>query len=283
MATTATLSVNIADTRLSTEKFPLKDRSLHLSVEIREKEILACLLDKRLNSYIAWVSLPFNTKEANLAEILKDEVLNNSFASVSVVFVANSSLLMPALFFKKEAVNSYLKLQQLDKPDETACYDYIKNLDSYNIYSVKSDLLTKVKAAFPSATFRHHSSIFIEYLLIEHKAMHDEKVFVSVFTKYMDIVVLNGSKLILSNRFYFENSSDFMYYLLWAYEQLKLDSEKTPCEFYGEIDEDKFNLAKKYLKKVKTGGKNEQSSYAAALDKLPAHRYRSLFTQYLCV
>ena len=216
MAVTDTLTLSLPDTRLTTEKFPLKDRSLHLSVEIREKEVLACLLDKRQNRYIAWATYPFNLKDNSLDKLLKEDFFATELAGLSVVFTSNSPILLPAQFFKKELMQDYLKFQQLDKADETACAHYIKNLDSQNVYTVNSELLTRIKTAFPGASFRHHSSIFIEYTLMENKSLHEDKVYVNVFSKYMDVVVLKAGKLILSNRFYYENNSDFMYYLLWV-------------------------------------------------------------------
>jgi hypothetical protein len=270
--------------KLTEEKFPLKDRNLHLSLELRENQLLAALLDKRTNQYIAWASYPVNGKEFSLNTLAEDDLLSSPASGVSVVFTANNSILVPALYFKKEAVTDYLKTQLLDKPDEKANYDYIKNLDSYNLYTVNK-AIDIFRNKYPNAVFRHHSSIFLEYVLIENKNAEQDKVYVSVFTNYMDVVVLQAGKLILSNRYTFENSNDFIYHLLWLYEQLSLNAEKVPCIFYGEIEKssDTFKLATTYIKQVKLGERNEQSSYSIPLNSLSPHKYRSLFTQYLCV
>jgi hypothetical protein len=283
MTATATISPNLTVDRLSDEKFPVKNRSLHLSLELREKGLMASLLDKHLNKYIAWGSFPVNAKEKSLADVIKEDFFASSIVDTSVVFTPNSSILIPSQYFKKELINDYLGFQQLNKLNETPCFDYIKNLDSYNLYTVNNDSLSVMREAYPNASFRHHSSIFIEYLLIENKNMHEDKVYLTIFNKYMDVVVLQAGKLLLSNRFYYENDSDFMYYLLWVYEQLNLDTEKVTCVFYGEIDAEKYASAEKYIKRTKLGTRNEQSGYVGSLDKLPAYKYRSLFTQYLCV
>ena len=269
---------------LTDEKLPLKNRSLHLSLELREEQLLASLLDKQNNQYIAWASFPVKGKESTLEKVLEEPIFNSS-ATVSIAFTLNSSLLVPALYFKKEAAIDYLKQQQLDKANETPSYDYIKNLDSYNLYTVNAKVLATLRDKFPSATVRHHASIFVEYLITENKNSQDDKVCVCVFNTYMDVVVLQGSKLILANRYYYENNSDFMYNLLWLYEQLKLNAEKTQCTFYGEIEKssDIYSLSAKYIKKVKLGEKNEQASYSIPLNTLSPHKYRSLFTQFLCV
>lgn len=285
MATAQTSEKKAVKGMLTDEKFPLSGRSLHLSVEIRAKEVLCCLLDKHSNQYIALNTLGYDGKTSSLEGLLKDNILSTEASGISVVFAQNSSILVPAPFFKKELLNDYLGLQQLDKVNETPCFDHITNLDSYNLYTVHNDLLTLVRKHYPGASFRHASSIFIEYILIENKHHKDSKTFVSVYDSFMDVIILKEGKLTLSNRFYYSNGNDFIYHLLWVYEQLGLDNEKVPCVFYGDIDtsSDTYAIAGKYIKQVSLGGKNEQSRYAPALALLPAHKYRSLFTQYLCV
>jgi hypothetical protein len=270
---------------LSDEKFSLTNKSLHLSAEVREKELLCALLDKHNNSYIAFADIGIDNKSTSIEEALKNDILSTKAASISIAFAPNSSLLVPALFFKKELVNDYLGFQQLDKLNETPCFDFIKNLDSYNLYTVNNDILSTLSRHYPSASFRHTSSIFIEFLLTEHRHSEGSKVFVSVYHGYFDVVVLKAGKLILSNRFYYSNPSDFIYHLLWVYEQLELDNEKVSCVFYGDIESstETFVISGKYIKKVSLGERNKQSTYATALAILPHHKYRSLFTQYLCV
>jgi hypothetical protein len=275
---------NTAKGLISDEKFPLSNRSLHLSVEVRENVLLAALLDKHSNCYIAIDTVSFE-KNLNAADIKNNFLLSSKAADVSVVFTSNSALLIPAPFFKKELVSEYLKLQQLNKENETPCYDYIKSIDSYSAYTVNNNKLELFSNHYPSATLRHHSSIFIEYVLIENKHNDNNPVFITVFDNYMDVIVIKSGKLILYNRFSYSNEADFIYHLLWVYEQLGLDTEKTGCVFYGDMEKDseKYNLAKKYIRNTALGEKNKQSDYSKPLTNLSPHKYRSLFTQYICV
>lgn len=284
MATATVKEPGTVVEKLNGEIFPLKDRNIHLSLELRENLLLAALLDKRSNQYIGWASFPVNTKDFSFNKLTEDQYFSFVPSSVSVMFAANNALLVPALYFKKEAVGDYLKTQSLDKVDEIPAYDYIKNLESYNIYTI-SKAIDAFRNKYPNAEFRHHSSIFLEYILIENKNAKQDKVYVYVFNNYIDIAVLQSGKLVLSNRFVYQNSSDFIYYLLWMYEQLNLNAEQVPCIFYGEIEKPSeiFKLASTYIKQVTLGERNEQASYSIPLSSLSPHKYRSLFTQYLCV
>jgi hypothetical protein len=283
----ATVTIHAPGTvieKLAEEKLSLKNRSIHLSLELRENALLTALLDKHTNQYIGWALFPLSDKEFSFNKIAEDAFFSTSPASISIVFAQNSSLLVPALYFKKDSVKDYLQTQALDKTGETPCNDYIKNLDSYNLYTVNK-ALGIFQDKYPNAVFRHHTSIFLEYILIESKNRAVDSIHVCVFNNYMDVAVLQSGKLILSNRYYYQNSSDFIYNLLWVYEQMGLNAEKVACVFYGEIEKSSeiFKLSSTYIKSVKLGERNEQSTYAIPLNSLSPHKYRSLFTQYLCV
>jgi len=281
--------------RVTLDKASLANKNLHLSIEVRESGLLACLLDKDTNQYLAWSS--YNRSESKswtgkatdikrpIESILHEELLNYKCSDSSVVFTHNSAMLIPLSFFSQESLKGYLKQQNLIKQDETPCSDFIKNNDCYSVYAVNTADYSRLKEKYPQAIFRHHSSVFVEYLLALHKDSNKNEVHVYVFSGYMDVVALQSGKLLLYNRYYFQTPDDFTYFLLWVYEELKLKPDDSSCFFYGEIAESSeiFNLARKYLKNIRIAGKTTRFTFSPMLESLPAHRYYSLFMQYLCI
>jgi hypothetical protein len=274
--------------RFTIDKVSLANKNVHLSIEVRENSIIACLLDKDTNQYLAWSS--YNRKDAkgvkrSLDSILKEEMLNIKCSSSSVVFTEHSAMLIPSSFFSQDSVRDYLKQQNLIKPGETPCSDFIKNNDCYSVYSVDTDEHKLLKERYPQAAFRHHSSVFVEYLLALHKDSTKNEVHVYVFDGYMDVVALQAGKLILYNRYAIQTANDFTYFLLWVYEELKLKPEDSSCFFYGDITEksEMFTLVLKYLKNVRIAEKTSRFTFSSQLDSLPAQAYYSLFMQYLCI
>jgi hypothetical protein len=274
--------------RFALDKASLVNKNLHLSIEVREINLFACLFDKDSNQYLSWAS--YNRRDDKnakkpLDDILKEEMLNYKCSSSSVVFTHNSAMLIPAAFFAPESVNDYLKQQNLIKPGETPCSDFIKNNDCYSVYAVDNHDYNNLKEKYPQATFRHHSSIFVEYLMALHKGSNRNEVHVYIFNGYMDVVALQAGKLLLYNRYHIQTSNDFTYFLLWLYEELKLKPEDSPCFLYGEILEksEMFDMAWRYLKNVRIADKTNRFTFSPMVDSLPAHRYYSLFMQYLCI
>jgi len=279
------------------DKKSLADKDLHLSIEIRERQILACLLNKHTNQYVGWASYSRRDEKLSgmtesavniklpLTTLLKEELLNCRCSGSSIVFVPNSAMLIPAAYFSNELLRDYLKQQNLIKPGERPCYDFIKNNDCYSLYAVDLNDYHLLKEKYPQASFRHHSSIFVEYLLALHKSSDKNQVHVYVFENYMDVVALQAGKLLLYNRYAIQTANDFTYFLLWVYEELKFATENSPCTFYGMITEksEQYALANKYLPHISLAQKTTQLNLARSLDNLPMHDYYSLFMQYLCI
>lgn len=289
MATLKTISADKQEQeRFIPDKASLANKNLHLSIEVREDILLACLLDKDAGQYISWAS--YNRKDAKntnrpLSAILKEEMLNVNCSGSSVVFTQNNAMLIPSAFFSQQLVKDYLKQQNLIKPGETPCSDFIKNNDCYSVYAADTSDYTLLKEKYPHAVFRHHSSVFVEYLLALHKSSVRNEVHVYVFPGYMDVVVLVSGKLILYNRYPIQTPEDFAYFLVCVYEELELTADNTPYFFYGEITEksEMLKLASKYLKNIHLAEKPTRFTFSNSLESLPAHRYYSLFMQYLCI
>lgn len=297
MANVNTIQNSIKEQEIfATDKKSLADKNLHLSVEIREHTILACLLDKDSNEYVGWAAYKRRDEKLSgmtnsavninlpLTTILKEEMLNLRCSGSSIMFVHNSAMLIPAAYFSNDLLKDYLKQQNLIKPGERPCADFIKNNDCYSIYAVDLNDYHLLKEKYPHAAFRHHSSIFVEYLLALHKTSDKTQVHVYVFENYMDVVALQAGKLLLYNRYAIQTANDFTYFLLWVYEELKFAPD-SPCTFYGVITEksEQYELAKKYLPHISLAQKTPHFTFAHALESLPIHDYYSLFMQYLCI
>ncbi len=287
MADTKILSSNVQD-KFSGDKASMSGKNLHLAIEVREDSLYACFLDKDANQYLAMACfsrIADKEKKHPLETILKEDILNFKCSSSSVAFTHNSAMLIPSVFFSSDSVKDYLKQQNLIKQNETPCSDFIKNNDCHSLYAVNSTDYSHLKAKYPHAIFRHHSSVFVEYLLALHKGSTQSEVHVYVFHGYMDVVALQLGKLLLYNRYYFQTPDEFTYFLIWVYEELKLNPADSPCSLYGEIEEKSqmLELTRKYLTNIRLAEKPARFAFLPMLAAIPGHRYYSLLMQYQCI
>lgn len=288
MTIESTIKARTSVEKFSSHSLPVKKGNHHLTLEWQDTHLLAALLDKGVNEYITLLIYPLNEekdKTSSLKKLLDEPVFHSSISGVSVAFTQGKSSLVPALFFRKEKAKEYLHILGIDKAGEDVCCDYIKSNDSYNLYTIEKGMKEAILDRFPSALFRHHSTVFIESLLIENKNSKATFTALCLLPGIMDALVIKEGNLLLHNRFNIMNDHDIAYYTLWIYEQLQLDAETVPCLFYGEAgnESESFRLCSNYIKTVNMGAGNENFTYSFPLLALPVHKYRFLFSQYQCV
>jgi hypothetical protein len=77
-------------------------------------------------------------------------------------------------------------------------------------------------------------------------------MFVHFHLCYFEIVVVQNQHLLLFNSFEYRTPEDFVYYLLFAAEQLNLNPEHFKLELLGEISEDDefYKMAYTYIRNV---------------------------------
>ncbi len=265
--------------------------NFHLSVQVGLDGFSHCVFDIRTNRYVAMENFTFQGihNSAFLADavheiVLQNNVMNNIFKSVQVGIVNEKSTLIPNALFEKGKEKDYLAFNHfLSKEDEVLTYD-LKNLDAKNIFAVPVEVSNAFRKYFPNVKFNHHSSALLEGLLSTFKNDMEKKLFVHVGISHFEIIALKGKELLLYNSFRHQSSEDFIYYLLYTCEQLKLNPENVELVLLGEVEKNSalYSIVYKYVRHVKFGSRNELFGYAHGFTDVPAHFYYDLLSQYLC-
>jgi len=86
--------------------------------------------------------------------------------------------------------------------------------------------------------------------------VEEKQVFVHLGNGHFEIVFVENQKLLLFNSFDFATKEDFIYYVLFTAEQLKLNPETFKLQLLGDINEesDFFKIAFKYIRNVSLMG-----------------------------
>jgi len=257
----------------------------HLSIQAGNDGLSHCVLDIKPNRYLALESFTFQHiyNSSMLCETIdeligKSAVLKNLFKSVTVSLVHERSTLVPSALFEKGLEREYLAFNHAVGPDEDVHVYSLKSLDARNIFSVKHDIFNTFKKHFPNARFNHHSSSLIEALA------GSPGLFVHVQASHFEIIFVKGKKLVFYNSFSHQTSEDFIYYLLFTMEQLKLSPENTELRLAGEIEKSSaiYSLLHKYVRTIRFADRSPAFSYAYGFNDVPRHFYFNLLNQYLC-
>ncbi len=265
-----------------------KDYSLYL--EIGFDVFSFCILDSVRNKFIVLKMFPIQKAYNDVVlcekvhEIFEqNELLKSSYKNISASFVNNKYTLMPAPLFEKEKAYTYLSFNHTVEESETVSSDYIKNIDTYVVFSIPKAIADLLNKLFPQVQVHHFVSPLIESVISQYKNQSKRKVFVHVQSSHFEVIVTEGKKLVFFNTFQHQTSEDFIYYLLFVCEQLHLNPEELELVLIGEIEKNSalYQILFKYIRNISFGSRNENNEYSYKFDTIPSHFYYSLLSQSL--
>jgi len=180
----------------------------------------------------------------------KDEDLHHDFDSVLVIHENNLNSFVPNIYFKEESLKSYLNYNVKTISTDFIAFDDLEKTEAKNVYVPYVNINNFLFQNFGEFEYRHHSSILVDKLI--EKSNDDFYFYVNVSKKSIDIVVIEHQKLSFYNSFEYYSKEDFIYYILFVLEQLKIDPDKTPIHLLGEINKDSqlYQIAYTYIRTI---------------------------------
>ena len=278
---------------ITDEAFNLKlSKSYHVSLQVGADGLFYTILDPQLNKYLIIETYTFQDVQGghdivhNMESIIsRKEILRLPYKSFSFAVINNKSTLIPNPLYDNEKKTKFLEFNHALEKDEEVHVDMMKNLEAKNLFSLDNEIKNSIKKIHSYTSLHHFSTSLIDGLVLQYKNQADKKVVVHVQASHFEVIVLEGKNLIFYNTFKYATGEDFLYYLLFVCEQLKLNPEQLELLLTGEIDRDSsiYNLLYKYIRNIKFGERPDVFQYSGKFEALPKHFYYNLFSQYLCV
>ena len=273
------------------EAFDVKKTSdYQLIIQIGMDGILLAVNNKLKNKYIAFEKYAFqNVYSFKVVPDLLDMLMKDSkliphqYKSVACVVVNNLSTLIPNPLFENDKKEIYLNFNVSLEDGELVAVDDLKSLDAKNIFALPVFLKSKLESVFNHVSYHHFSSALIESLLIQNKNQTSKKLYVHIQASHFEVVLIEGKNLLFYNTFNHHSAEDFIYYLLFACEQLQLNPENIEVVLLGEIEKNStlYAIAQKYIRNIKFGERKGDVDFSYQLQTLPKHFYFTLFSNYL--
>lgn len=247
------------------------------------------MLDTQQKQYIALESYDLPTKaiEAQqlLSNLLSDHTwLTQAYDSSSVAYVNIHSTLIPSAVYQEKDKAAYFNTN-ISESDLSIATQTVTNLELNVVYGIPEAQKALIKRYFPSAKEFHHTGSLLNALANENMLTQEASVIVNIHDNLVDIIVSKDKQLQLLNTYTYKTKEDYLYFLLNACEQLKLDLEQTPFTVYGRIEKASqlADIMRNYIHKVQFGKRISKFKYGYQMNELPEHFFLNLFSQYLCV
>ncbi len=233
-----------------------------LSIQISLSGLSFCILNTATNSFSSFEHISFD-KKVNPFEALERlihyfdtrDYLQNEFDDIVIIHENDLSTLVPKSLFNEDHLADYLKFNSKILKTDYLSYDTLEHNHSVNVYVPYVNINNYIYEAYGEFTFKHFSTILIDEILAIEKGNTTAKVYVHVDAHHFEIIVLDGGNLRLYNTFEYNNSEDFIYYLLFTLEQLNYNTETIDVALLGNIvpESELYKIAYKYIRNITLG------------------------------
>ncbi len=238
-----------------------KTVSYILSLQIDKYGYSYAIIDPAGAKYAAVNHHSFDKKIADKSitekaeSMLKEDLfLSKNYRSVFFSVADSKSTLIPKDFFDKKQIKKYFTINHILDDYEELHFNYIKKIDTYNIFSMPSDLTTLMINKFPEIIFVHHNNVFITDLVTRAENLKFKLPYIqiNVNSKSFDIGIYKDNKFQMINTYYFDNENDFIYYVLNTINQYDIKLNKAYINFSGFVEKDTefYYFIHQYLPKI---------------------------------
>lgn len=265
-------------------------RNYHLSIQADLNGFSFCILDigKKIYLGLRHYQLEdiYSTENYvdKLTEIFnEDNLLNRQFQSSSFVYLTQKSTLIPESFFDKSNLKAYFEFNQsLNELDEIN-YNFIAEINAYNIFTVPNYIVNEVVNRLKNVNLFHQATPFIKSIFEKDIKTESECVYVNMNNKFIDIAVAVQNRLLLYNTFQFQKETDLLYFILYIYNQLNLDTRNSKLYISGEQSDKTryYNELKKYITTVKYL-EPVDFLFSGVLEKYEKYKFLNLFNLVSC-
>jgi len=259
----------------------------HLSIQLSLDGFSFCVYNKIQKKIAIFETFEFteeNISPKKHLELVKEiyanhKILSLKYNSVSITHFNNLVTQVPKPFFDKNNLSNYLQYSIKLLEDDFIAYDTISNTEIINVYIPFVNINNFMIDIYGTFFYKHASTLLIEKLLQQFKNTAEELCFVNVTKNQFEIMVVNNNKLVLYNCFDFITKEDFIYYILFTAEQLKLNPEEIQMLLLGDIEKESelYTILYQYVRNVSF---YKPITFPELLKEVSKHSFFTLLNQF---
>ena len=171
---------------------------------------------------------------------------------MTVIHQNELSTFVPKSLYDEKNKADYLKFNSKILRTDFITEDEINGNETINVYVPYVNINNYIFDTFGPFIYKHASSVLVDTILQKEKTSNTTVVYVNCNKNTMELVVVDKGELQLFNVFNYHSKEDFIYYVLFVYEQLKLDTETIPIRLSGAInlDDDLYAILYTYVRHI---------------------------------
>ena len=229
-----------------------------LTIQVATSGLSFCVIDTLNNSILSVKKINFKKVSAFKIEDLlantfdENDELTAKYDEIIVIHNNNLSTFVPTALFDEEYLGSYLQYNTKVFETDFFAFDVLEKYEMNNVFIPYISINNFLIDRFGAFNYKHSSSILVDKLLDLSKNVDDKKMYVHKSDAHFEIVVVQNQQLLLFNSFDYTTPEDFIYYILFAAEQLGLNPEFFNLELIGGINKNDafYDIVYKYIRNI---------------------------------
>jgi hypothetical protein len=221
-----------------------------LSIQVSLDGLSFCIFDTITNKIVSQNSIAFKKNEVIEGQLWKvfldNTMLSKSYDEIVILHDNNINTFVPKDLFDENHIASYLQYN-------VKVFDELSNYEINNIYVPFVNINNFLLDQFESFNYKNTNSILVQKILDLCINIEEKQVFVHLQENHFEIIVAKNLQLLLFNSFEYKTPEDFIYYLLFTFEQLQLNPEIIPISLFGTISKENpfYKIAFKFIRNCK--------------------------------
>lgn len=230
-----------------------------LSVQLSLTGLSFLVTDSSSNEEVFFYEKPFHnltSPEELLIEINKIfsdyESLSEEFKEVVLIYTTNLYALVPTPLFNEKIASEYLKLNSKILVNDFVAFDVLDSNNITVVYIPFVNINNYFFEKFGNFKYYHSSTLLLKHILGLEKYSKKPKIYINMEKSIFDIIITNEGNLEFGNSFEYKSPEDFIYYVLFTLEQLKLNPDSIECILTGNIkkEDDYYTILYTYIRHI---------------------------------
>lgn len=184
--------------------------------------------------------------------VANNEALRENFETVSLIYTTLNYSLVPSSLFDENKASEYLKFNTKILSNDFISYDEIEGQNAVVVYVPLVNINNFMFEQYGSFEYYHSSTLLVQNFLNTEKHAQEIKVYLHILQEQVDCIIINNGKLALCNSYSYKTPEDFIYYVLFCFEQLKLNPETIKAVLCGDISEESeiYTILYTYVREI---------------------------------
>ena len=178
--------------------------------------------------------------------------LQPNFEHVTLIYTTNNYTLVPQILFDENKASEYLKLNTKILSNDYISHDSIDGQNTVIVYVPFMNINNYIFERYGSFQYYHSSGILIKNILNIEKFTISPKVYIHSIKGQFECIIVKDGKLQLCNSYPYKTPEDFIYYILFCFEQLQLNPDKVETFLCGDITKNSplYKILYTYIRNV---------------------------------